>query len=583
MKQLFIILSLILLHYLAEGKIRPGESGSGLNRQPRVYVMAIGIDNYSDKIWGSFKYCGKDAKDLVAELERCTYSENRTTIPFDTSAWIASGARIQTVPWKTEIDTLIAYMLIDKQATGNNIRRVFREIIRSEGISERDYFVFLFAGRSFEPDESNQSYLITQEVLSSHINSAFSVEELASYLAQIPCKNQLIISDAGSGRAFSENLISSLFESDPIIAKLTERNRIVLTTTDYGIDGGQCANGTKVENGYLMYYIKQNRNLLKIFSNKDAYEMDLIEQELRCRPNHFKYESIKYVNLYAENDYRKILQKHYHKSNASRGGGGIPVTAPKSGEGKIYGLFIATNTYNKDQSSWRDLKNPINDIQAISGLLESKFGVEITKLIDPTKKIVLNTLLSLSSQIGEKDKFIFFVAGHGHLDYNFGGALAFSDCLSLKDDRLLESYLPMSTLEQMLDFGIRSKQVLAIFDVCFGSSFDLNAPDINLSDYRNGLDISLDKFIERKNDHISRIYIASGKGEVPDYWNNSLNHSPFAKRIIHALEEEKSFISPGKLYSSLQGNATEPYLKRFGKHEENGDFILKVVSSITSR
>lgn len=575
MKLLLIILNLILLPYSAEGEIRP----AGSERPPKVYVLAIGIDNYSDKIWGSFKYCGKDVKDLVTQLE--SYSE----ILSDTSAGSPSSERSMAIRSKTRIDTLIAYTLIDKQATANNIRSTFREVIKSGEISERDYFVFFFAGRSIESDTSGQTYLITHEVLSSNINSEenalFSVEELASYMAQVPCKNQLIISDAGRGRAFSENLISSLFESDPVIAKLTERNRIVLTTTDFGIDGGLCPNGTMVENGYLMYYIKQNRNLLQIFSNKDAFEIGLIEQELRCRPNYYIYKSSKYINLFAENDYRKILQKHYHKANASRGGGGVPVKAPKSGEGKIYGLFIATNIYNKDQDSWKDLKNPVNDIHAISGLLESKFGVEITQLTDPTKKDVLSALTSLSDQIGEKDKFIFFVAGHGHLDPNYGGALAFNDCLSLKDDRFLESYLHMSTLQQILSSGMKSKQVMAIFDVCFGSSFDLNARDINLPDYRNGLDIPLDEFIERKNEHISRIFMASGKGEVPDYWDNSLNHSPFAKRIIQALEEEKSFISPGKLYSYLQGNATEPYLKRFGKHEENGDFILKVVNSIS--
>jgi len=397
-------------------------------------------------------------------------------------------------------------------------------------------------------------------------------------MEQIPCKNQLVITEAGEGTNFSENLLSTLFESDPEIAKLTERNRVILTTKGSGFDGGSC-NGIELKNGRLFHYIKQGSlSPLAVFDNIDKYEFELMKQEVGCPQSNTKY-----VAIYNENDYRKTLIKQYEKLNnlynpKSRGSVPIETKEAKKGEGKTYGLFIATNTYNKDQTSWKDLKNPVNDADAISELLKSKYNVEITKLINPTKEKVLNALKTLSEQIGENDKFVFFIAGHGYLDSISGGALAFSDCLSLEDDRFLQSYLQMSTLQNILDYGIKSKQVLAIFDVCFGSSFDLNAKNIALSDYKNGLDVPLDDFVKRQSEYISRIFIASGKGEVPDYWNNSSNHSPFAKRILQALEDEKEFTSPGKLYSYLIGNATEPYLKRFGKHEEKGDFILKVIN-----
>lgn len=55
-----------------------------------------------------------------------------------------------------------------------------------------------------------------------------------------------------------------------------------------------------------------------------------------------------------------------------------------------------------------------------------------------------------------------------------------------------------------------------------------------------------------------------------------LNHSPFADKLIKSLNSETDFINPSKIYSALEGNITQPFLKQFGKHDERGDFLLKV-------
>ena len=47
-------------------------------------------------------------------------------------------------------------------------------------------------------------------------------------------------------------------------------------------------------------------------------------------------------------------------------------------------------------------------------------------------------------------------------------------------------------------------------------------------------------------------------------------------KLIKAFENEKEFISPGKIYSYVRGSTTKPILKKFGKHEVTGDFLLKV-------
>ena len=90
------------------------------------------------------------------------------------------------------------------------------------------------------------------------------------------------------------------------------------------------------------------------------------------------------------------------------------------------------------------------------------------------------------------------------------------------------------------------------------------------------MDNGLQAFISEKDESTSRIVLASGQYEVPDYWIDSQEHSPFADKLIKALKSEQEFISPGKIFSYVQGNATTPILKKFGKHDPRGDFLMKV-------
>jgi hypothetical protein len=187
------------------------------------------------------------------------------------------------------------------------------------------------------------------------------------------------------------------------------------------------------------------------------------------------------------------------------------------------------------------------------------------------------SIIEYKKSVGINDNVLIFFAGHGYYDKDYSDCfIAFKDSKPLEEDFRRNTYLSMATLNRVLD-NFPNKKIFAIFDICFGAYFDLNAKDLSLTDYKEvSFDISLDEFIKRKSEYTSRIYLASGKGEVPDYWTSSLNHSPFANKLISVLENESSFLTPGKIYKYLEGNITEPVLKQFGKHEAKSDFFMKV-------
>ena len=302
--------------------------------------------------------------------------------------------------------------------------------------------------------------------------------------------------------------------------------------------------------------------------------MSLASKEVKC-----PVMKRKYFSIYEEQHYKKILLNSLKRSN-SRGAevyqeDDVPIEELTE-EPKTYALIIATNNY-QGKPSWKNLKNPINDAESVANIFSKKYNAETVKIYNKPKDTVLYEILRLKKRLREQDKLIMFIAGHGYYSQEYAdGYVVFTDSKALESDFSLASYMQMASLNRMID-NLVPKNVFVIFDICFGASFDLNARDLSLSDYKElQSDISLEEFIKRKSESYSRIFLASGRYEVPDYWKDITNHSPFAEKLLAALSGEMKFVSPGKLYVTLEGNVTEPFLKQFGRHDERGDFLVAV-------
>ncbi|MFT5512471.1 MAG: hypothetical protein ACI8SE_000869 [Bacteroidia bacterium] len=327
-----------------------------------------------------------------------------------------------------------------------------------------------------------------------------------------------------------------------------------------------------------MHYILESSNPINVFSTRYYnYELELYAAQEKCPSR----SANRYFKVYYEKDYAAIIKRIVGQATNSRGG---KTTKPvndytnekEDAPAKTYGLFIATDEY-APHSNWQSLSNPINDARSVSEILKEKYGVEIITYYNAKIDDVWKGMDELFDKIREKDKLVVFIAGHGYYESKTGtAALPLSDSKSSYDDFRLTTYLEFSYLRQRLD-NLPTKNVFAIFDVCFGANFDANAHDLPIAQYESKLqDIDLVKFDDRMNEEKTRIFIASGKYEVPDYWNNSLDHSPFAAKLIHGLKKEKQFVTPTKLYGYATANATKPELKYFGQHHTHSDFVLKV-------
>lgn len=572
--QLYKILIVVIISTL----IRPGVSSRVSSGD--LYIISVGINTTGAYAY-DFKYCAKDATNFVEKIESDLKLEEEKLANYKKTQ---NRAKLQELNRNTKktIKNVHSYLLLNEEATKENIRNTFIKVIKAA--KPNDDFIFTYSGVSVQTLKgktfllpylsSNVEPLTTVIGIDDAVTKGYlPLAEIANLMEQISSENQYVISEAGYGKAFGLNLVYNLFESNPQIIKGTKRNRIIVTTKGPGFEGGYC-NNREIKNGRLYDFILSSPKLHNISSNFREFELNLLNAQRQCN-----MDNPDYVQVYNESDYRDIFLR-ITQGSASRGSKAkknIQQTKTQDDNKQdVFAFVVATNEY-ESQKDWSNLKNPINDAESFSAILENKYNVKTKKAYNKTKNEVLKSFIEFKSQINENDKLIFFIAGHGYYSNDFSdGYLVFKDSNVLDDDYSLDSYLSMAKINRLLD-GVEAKQVFSIFDVCYGASFELNNANLAIENYSNTeFDNGIEDFISKTDENYSRIVLASGKYEVPDYWNNSLNHSPFASKLLKAFDTEKDFISPGKIYSYVRGNATEPILKKFGKHEATGDFLLQV-------
>ena len=515
-------------------------------------LIAAGINHYSQLGLGDFQGCVNDA-----------------------------------VAIKNKIKPNISFVLTNDSATLQNILKAFETAASLAGTE--DYFIFYFAGISAQNNE-NETFLLPYMSQwpdtsfaswgflnkTANAGACISLLQLSKWMENIPSNKQLIITEAGDGNSFGHSLINRLFENNPILAADNNRERVIITTNGLGWEGRPCIDSKeKIPGGILTYFLTQSSGILNVFEKPDLFEFELLSTEIRCNP--FRGGMI-YSRIYREKEFNDLLVKR-EKSVQGRGitlenkEAELPV--PDSLKAVSYALLIATDKYT-GKPAWRDLGNPVNDAESVGDLLENKYGCKTIRLYNKPQDSLLREIVLLKKKLREKDNLLVFIAGHGYYDQDFSdGFIVACDSRTPEDDMSHNTYIQMASLCRLLDNSV-CKNIFVIFDVCFGAYFDFNARDLSISDYSGEVsDIGIDELIKRKSEYYSRIYMASGKGEVPDYWKGSATHSPFAAKLIDFLTAEKSFITPGKIFSYLEMNITEPVLKEFGRHEARGDFILK--------
>ena len=211
-------------------------------------------------------------------------------------------------------------------------------------------------------------------------------------------------------------------------------------------------------------------------------------------------------------------------------GSPAPVKTPFVG-GVYRALIIGNNDYNDPTGLWVDLKTPIKDAEAISGILQKRFGFEpdnILFLRNATRADILSSFSKLAKQSGENDSVFIYYAGHGFSDPDTKEAFWIPVDAVGKEDY---TYVRNSTIKSKLTvIADHAKHVFLVSDSCFSGTL--------LREGHRGLKASekTDHYYKKVAKKKSVQILAAGGMEYVDDNYKDTGHSPFTYFLLKQLE-----------------------------------------------
>ena len=242
-----------------------------------------------------------------------------------------------------------------------------------------------------------------------------------------------------------------------------------------------------------------------------------------------------------------------------------------------FGSYKALVIGNSDYKSLPDLNTTIADVEAMSEILQERYGFEVTKLINATRYDILSTLNELRSTLTEDDNLLIYYAGHGELDeVNNRGHWLPVDA----EETSTANWISNIAITDILN-AMSVRKVLVVSDSCYSGSMTrstLARLDAGRSEkaWKNWLKL----VVEQR----SRLSFSSG-GLAPVLDGGGGKHSIFAKALLDALASNNTVIEGRQLHtqvaqavsyaaSAAQFDQAPQYAPiRFAGHE-SGDFLF---------
>ena len=250
-----------------------------------------------------------------------------------------------------------------------------------------------------------------------------------------------------------------------------------------------------------------------------------------------------------------------------------------SGQALEFGEYHALLIGVSDYAELTDLKTPVEDVRMIGELLGRRYGFSVRYLINATRSEILSTLNFYRRELGERDNFLIYFAGHGVRDEELGIGYWQAEDSTEQDDF---SWIETDRVVRVLR-SLKSRNAMVIADSCFaGTVFrgDLGNQHTKLNSE------VLKRLIEEK----SRVAMTSGSLQpVPDSLDGASN-SVFAQSLAYELGNLTEPLSASSLFTVVRDQVLQRTLEKgvdqdpqfaplFRSGHEGGDFVFNPLAN----
>jgi len=235
--------------------------------------------------------------------------------------------------------------------------------------------------------------------------------------------------------------------------------------------------------------------------------------------------------------------------------------------GRYKALVIGNNRYDKFQ----ELGTPIADAKAVSELLRSAYGFEVTTLLDANRYQIAEALSRFRRESGAADNVLIYYAGHGYLDETTKRGYW------LPVDAEPDSFANWISTSDVTDTlaGISARHALVVADSCFSGSLLRAAGSANLDER----EAQIERLFQKR----SRTVMTSGGLEpVLDSGRGAqrAKHSIFATAFLDALSNNRDVLEVSRLFVGLRDRVTSyaeqtpQYAPIRNAGHEGGEFLF---------
>jgi hypothetical protein len=230
------------------------------------------------------------------------------------------------------------------------------------------------------------------------------------------------------------------------------------------------------------------------------------------------------------------------------------VTPLQRGFGNYYALVIGNAGYKY----WDPLNTPTADAQAVSGVLEKKYGFKVTMLLDATRGRIFKEIARLRSTLTENDNLLIYYSGHGHWDAaNLKGYWVPVD----GEKENIANYISSSDITEQLS-ALRARQVLVVADACYAGVLVRSVVEqLDKSASSNKAD-----WLQSRAQLQSRKVMSSGGvRQVMD--GGAGKHSIFARQFLDGLNRKMEAFEAHELYRDIAPRV-EQAARGFGEQQQ---------------
>jgi Caspase domain/Sel1 repeat len=256
--------------------------------------------------------------------------------------------------------------------------------------------------------------------------------------------------------------------------------------------------------------------------------------------------------------------------------GAIPTTSRVGG---YHALVIGNDHYRQ----WTPLSTAVADAEAMSKVLQDRYGFRVTMLKDADRKQILKSLNDYRKTLSDQDHLLVYYAGHGFLEPEIDRGYWIPVEGDLFDN---SDWIEFPAVTDLLEL-IPARQILVVADSCFAGKLTRSAMARLNPDAEESARQALLKTIGQQK---IRATLTSG-GAKPVLDEGGAGHSVFATAMLGVLTENTDALETERLYWTVRSRVVQAaermkfeQIPTYGPihmagHEGFGDFVFVPVTT----